>query len=456
MITNIGNKLFCGLKSIRENNLPLMFIILAAILTDILLAKTSCITNCITLLPETLPILSAIVVIYCFGQFLLLRFVRNKSTEIWMNNRRYLRVMHKTIMITQFILAALVVLVIVQIVFQSYYYTLILIISTSISYTLAILMMMLLAKRFFTWYTSKRNFVILFYAFAASALAVNAAFTLFSVIDSLLGRPTEVRPFLTLDVFYISDQVTYILNESFIISSIISFLLAWGATAMLLQHYSKGYGKFKYWVIISMPLAYFVSQFITLFINILGPFVSFGTVFVAELVTVLFVLSKPAGGILFGAAFWAMARQMKQDVVVRNYMIISAYGFILLFTSNQAVVLINVPYPPFGLVTICFVGLSSYLVFTGIYSTAISIAQDDKLRDFIRNLTMQQSSKLLDSIGSAEVEQDIRKKIMVITKLNQHNMVSESGVQSSVTEDDIKQYLDEVIREVEESHRKES
>jgi hypothetical protein len=81
-------------------------------------------------------------------------------------------------------------------------------------------------------------------------------------------------------------------------------------------------------------------------------------------------------------------------------MIISAYGMILLFTSNQPIGLLLVPYPPFGLATISFMGLASYLIFVGIYSAAVSVSEDTKLRQSIRKIAINES-KLLDSIGSS-------------------------------------------------------
>jgi len=85
-------------------------------------------------------------------------------------------------------------------------------------------------------------------------------------------------------------------------------------------------------------------------------------------------------------------------------MIISAYGFVLLFLSSQAILLVNaVPYPPFGLATVSFIGLSSYMILVGIYCSAISVAEDSKLRQSIRSFALRES-KLLDSIGTAQID----------------------------------------------------
>jgi uncharacterized protein YktB (UPF0637 family) len=48
----------------------------------------------------------------------------------------------------------------------------------------------------------------------------------------------------------------------------------------------------------------------------------------------------------------------------------------------------------------------------------------------------------------AEMEQQIQKKVVDFTKQNQDRMEEETGIQSSLTEDDIKQYLEQVIKEV--------
>ena len=128
-------------------------------------------------------------------------------------------------------------------------------------------------------------------------------------------------------------------------------------------------------------------------------------------------------------------------------MMISAYGMMLLFSSNQASGLVLVPYPPFGLVTVTFFGLASYLVLIGIYSSAISVAEDSELRRSIRSFAIKES-KLLDSIGMAQMEQQIQNKVLEFTKLNQERLVEESGIQSSLSEEDMKLYLQQVIDEL--------
>jgi hypothetical protein len=138
-----------------------------------------------------------------------------------------------------------------------------------------------------------------------------------------------------------------------------------------------------------------------------------------------------------------------------QYLIVAAVGFVLLFVADQAVVLVNAPYPPLGLTSISFLGLASYLIFAGIYSSAVSVSQDSKLRKSIRNFA-EKEAHLLDSIGSAHMEQEIQKKVLALTKQSQDKMVEESGIYSSLTEDDVRLYLDEVIQEIGKVRKKRS
>jgi hypothetical protein len=60
-------------------------------------------------------------------------------------------------------------------------------------------------------------------------------------------------------------------------------------------------------------------------------------------------------------------------------------------------------------------------------------------------------SRFLDSIGSAQMQQEIEKRVLVFTKQVQDKMVEETGIEPSLTEDETKRYLEQVIKEVKKS-----
>lgn len=263
-----------------------------------------------------------------------------------------------------------------------------------------------------------------------------------------LSQPSFIRPHLGFFTpFFIPTTLAVTLNFGYIASSVASFAVAWTATAVLLHHYSRKVGKIRFWIVVCIPLIYFLLQFQPLFLNLLLPYSQSEPILFSTLYTLIFTMSKVVGGILFGIAFWYMARRLTHSRIVRDYMIMSAFGFVLLFVSNQAVVLISASYPPFGLPTISLLGLSSYLILIGIYSAAISISEDINLRTSIRRATKQQSD-LLSDIGTAQMQKELEKRVMTIVKKNSDMMTEETGVMPSMSDAEMKEYLNEVLIEI--------
>jgi hypothetical protein len=387
-----------------------------------------------------------IAAISILGQFFILSFIKHKSREIREKRRVHLHKIHAAVMLISYVILAIFIFVILQIAVSSYYNLAGVIAAITISYSLAITMMILLAYRFLLWFKSNRNYVVLLYGLSAAALSINTGLTLslVSIISSDL--PGVIHPLAgSFRPGFTPGSLTSSLNLAYTISSIVSFAITWTATTLLLRHYTKRLGKAVYWVAIGIPMIYFLGQFLHLFINPFS-FLSSNPLGYGILLMTMFLLSKPAGGALFGFAFWDTARKLHDPV--RDYMIISAYGFMLFFVSNQAAVVLPViSYPPFGLATTIFTGLSSYFILVGIYSSAISMSEDSELRRSIRKFAIQEL-EMLDSIGLAHMEQEIQNRALGLTKMRERTMVEETGIESSLDETDMKNYLKEVIDEV--------
>jgi hypothetical protein len=447
VLSRVSNFLSSGYSN--RGIFVVVFIIIAAIVIDTSLIKTYDLIGKKESLGWRTIVFSVIVAISIVGQYLVLGFVKQKRLSNILNPKEiHLNILHRIVTLVQYFLITLLMFVLLQVLITSHYSTIILGTVTSISYVVATAMLALLSQRFFSWYKSNRNFVVLSYGLSAALLAINVGFTFFLVSNAFANMPREIFPTMVgSDDFSLRSPWANVLNYSYFISSIISFLVTWVATALLLLHYSYKLGKVKYWIILAIPLVYFMGQFVTFFLNIFQPLLQAQPIFYSILVTLFFTLSKPIGGILFGIAFWTLARSIRQDNAVRNYMIISAYGFVLLFASNQAIVLVTAPYPPFGLATISFVGLSSYLLMLGIYSSAISVSLDIGLRKAIRKSVTEQSN-LLHSIGTAQMEKELQSRVLTISRKLSDKIEEETGVESSMTEVEMKQYLNDVLKEI--------
>jgi hypothetical protein len=361
-------------------------------------------------------------VVYLVGQYNLIRFARTKSRQIRERGYLHLNLLYKSVTITQYLLSGIIVFVLLQILVFSEFYTSAIGVTAVISYLMAIFMMMFLSLRFFSWYRLHKNRVVLFYLLSTITLTINAIFSFALILTISPGIPPLVgesqivgmtRPIAAI-------PLATALNNGNIVTAILSFILLWVATAFLLREYSKRIGRIKYWILVSIPLVYFLSQFPALFFNIFDFLIMSNPTLFGIVLTLIFNLSRIAGGVLFGVAFWTIARHLPNNTAVKSYMIIAAYGLIIFYISNQAgssLFQSGGVYPPFGFLTIAIIGLSSYLMLVGIYSSAISVAQDSRLRRAIRNSVEQQSS-LLDKIGTAQMQQEIENSVFINNKIS--------------------------------------
>jgi signal transduction histidine kinase/MFS family permease len=414
----------------------------------------------------------AIVIVYAVGQYLVLEFVKQRSREIRRKSPHFNK-LNTIVTIVQYILTAIIVFVILQMFLNSFYYTFMLTWNLSISYAVASIIMVIVALEFFSWYRSNRNFVVLSYSvsFIITGISIVSAIVFFTII--LLGMPDKIVNSPSLEPTSEQEEVGHGLEQEevghgpdirkfdlstvlgkvqtvFVISQIVSFLLLWGSSTMLLHTYSKKLGRVKFWIIITIPIASFLSIFV-----IITPFVmsiSSGNHDKNSIIEIIVVdalgYTLPAlfSGILFGLPFWMIARSLGYSSALKDYMIIAGSGFALFeLAINGSVMLAS--YPPLGLASVSFVGLSSYLILMGIYSSAISMSGDIKLRQTIRKSALDES-KLLVGKGSGQMEEKIEKKVIEMAKDQAASMINQTGVQLSLTEHDMKQYLSSVLREI--------
>jgi hypothetical protein len=163
----------------------------------------------------------------------------------------------------------------------------------------------------------------------------------------------------------------------------------------------------------------------------------------------IFSLAGLLTGIIFGAAFLSVARTLRKGSTLRNHMIIAAYGFLLFYIAGSSTAS-QAAYPPYGVISISFTGLSCYLIYTGLYSSAVTVSQDATLRVSIKK-SMTEQAKFLHGMGSAHMEQELQSTVMKIAKKQADVLTEKTGVESSMTESDIKEYMAMVMNEIHKS-----
>ena len=314
-------------------NLSITIAIIASVIiivTDTLFSKTIVFISFSNLDYFVIYVIPAFVTVFVITQYVFLHYTQRQYDVKLISRVPLLRITQRVVTIVQFFVSAFLILVTIEIVFQSRYDLILLKIVLWLSYGLSFILLAFLTARFSRWLKSNYSTVVLAYAIATGALSINVAISVLYVINDLETFPEIIRPVISAVMLY--DNPERPLATASVIFSVISFILTWLATTLLLRHHSKKLGRIKYWIAITLPLIYFLGQFQSLFIDVLSDFRFYDSVLFGLSYTIIFTLAKPLGGFLFGLAFWILAGKI-QNIRVKDYLLISGSGFLILFAD---------------------------------------------------------------------------------------------------------------------------
>lgn len=411
---------------------------------------------------ETTLFISTVVVGYGFGSWILLGYTRRVSEEIRAKSR-FINVLHWTVTLTQFTLFGILLIILFSGAKTSFLASSVF----AISSTLATFIMGVIAFKFFSWYklSYSKNFTILFYGFAALTLALSIAedastkLLMVQVVyehtpegvssgSSFLYESSEkyngeiIRKEVngdttTLLILPDSNKEYYNLLNSTILP--IAFVFRWIASTMLLRNSYQKIGKLSlfFWIILSLPLILYLVGKMPGFFS--GESLSGVDEPYRYFFRILFRTGTIAGNILFGLAFFMVARKMASSKL-RDYLILTGIGDTIVGIALSTSAL----EPTYGVAGHSLVLLSSYLFSIGFYLSAISLSQDSSLRKSIKKSMVD----AIDNIGTAQMEQQLRTRILKIVQKEKHTLEEETGgVSQDVSETELKEYMDLVTEE---------
>jgi hypothetical protein len=368
----------------------------------------------------------------------------NKETK---DRISHFQLLQTGVSIGQYILVAVIALVILQILLMHEYSIITLYLTYAISYGLWIVILALLAKAFFSWYRfSNKDVMVLILALSMIAYIINGIAGLAEYSD-MLGQQKkiitsdDVAYFPEFSIESVGSQIGLINN----IASSAAYVLTWIGTVKMLYPYIKKLGKIKFWTIMGIAMVYYLIDF-PLFV--LGYYTPSENVDAMTNI-LIFSMAGLLSGIIFGAAFLSVARTLRKDSSLRKHMIIAAFGFVLFYIAGSTGAA-QAAYPPFGIIGVSFTGLSCYLIYVGLYSSAVTVSQDTALRLSIRK-SLTDQTKFLDSMGSAHMEQELQSTVIKIAKKNADVLTEKTGVEASMTDNDIKEYMAMVLNEIHKS-----
>ena len=215
------------------------------------------------------------------------------------------------------VLAALIGVLIFQQFYNNYYDTPIAIFIVIISYGIPAVFIARLSSLFISWYKSNNSPVVLLYFVSTLFIAVNLVMT--AVLTSLIinDRPAHVREFVGGSADYSAGKYVPVSNI-YTISSVISFGSIWATTATLLIYYrERSISTVVYWIILALPLFYFIANVFYQFIiiNMLNPYLTIDPITVSIILTAFLSLSKPIGGLVFAIGFSKISKIISYEKI---------------------------------------------------------------------------------------------------------------------------------------------
>ena len=389
--------------------------------------------------------------------YILARFVDPLIQRI---KKSFITSTYRIVKTTQYALLALLIAITIQMVLFTQYSAAFFTAIACISFSTAAFIIGYLSIKFFSWYKSNHNFVILICGITFTLLAIGLVAVVIIVGGNLLLEkringtvyPLSKEP-SSPEKREIDSAKESRLWNIVIMPSRLAFILYWITNVLLLRNYSAKVGRTKFWAIVSLPLIGFVVVNLIVILSTLIIGTSpFGLLFltVTRIIIVFVIL---VSGIFFAIMFLTMGKTMKNagQSHIQDYLRCSAYG-IIIFVLSLTIHLGSLLFPPTVLLPWAFAGFASFLVSFGFYSLAISVSQDIKLRKSIKNFVISEST-LFDSIGTAEMQVRLEQQVSKIVREQEEEMEKHTEIKPSLTEEDMKSYLSEVIQEVKKSRK---
>jgi hypothetical protein len=380
-------------------------------------------------------------VVYSIFQYVILRHVRNQSAHIFQHGSQ-IRKIYVGISVIQYFFISSTILLILQMFTISGYSFIVVTLITLVSYTSSSIILSILSIKLFYWVLRERNKIFILYAASMMILTINIISSVAYGQALLLNqRPTDImKDRLMSDDKHIPQNrsIFYIYSNS----SIASFIANFFAAIILLRSFAMK-SKIFYWIMAIIPLFYFVSQYSSFLYLILAQvFVSLREVVLFYNIT--YTIIESLAGSLIGITFFITATKISHPKL-KNNLYFCAIGYTVLFNANYIINVASPIFPPFGLLGILYVPLSTYLIFVGIYSAASIGANDNQLRKLIRK-TVQES--ILENISRSENIAQVESQVLRATKKLSNHLEKDTGFNSSYEDEDIREYVKTVATEI--------
>jgi hypothetical protein len=347
----------------------------------------------------------------------------------------------------QYAAVGILIIILFQIIFTSEYNVYLLETIVGINLITSSVLLAILSSRFLRTFKKSPSKVVLAYIISIAILSLSDIITFIYVDNFLQRKPDYITSQFNPWASY-SPTASPNVVFAYQIIGIVSFVALWIATVLLTNHYASK-TKTKYWIMVSLPIIYFASIYLIVYLEHLQLLEHLGVQdnpLYSYIYNLFLNTVRTAGGIMFGIAFFVLSKiimhtQLKKSIVI------SGAGLVLLFSANASSLIIMTLYPPWGIISATFSIIGSYLLIIGLDSATFYLATDASLRRIIAKLP-QQEYDLLKSLGYSETENIVTSKVKNVSKQVYHEIEFDNLFYTSSEHTNIQEYINKVLTEV--------
>ena len=390
---------------------------------------------------STFVIITSIINVTC------LRYVRINDTEARTSRPVVFRIAYSGTIIIQYGILAILVLMIAKMLFLQVYDKFFILLVVYLSHFWSAIMLAFLSFTFVQWFKFTRSFSMLIYGVVFIVVLFLILTTIPLLTEQFTLQSSLIYPRsytnLILDTIVPSNNIAFIFGLGNYVLPVM-IISSWILTVSLLKVYAYRIGRTKFWLVVSIPLLFQLFSFIIRNPDLVTDPNMIQIIYSKQFQFVLGI-GYQVSGLFFAIGFLIIGMKMKRKRL-KAYLIISAIGFASLFSSMQPGMPFYAAYPPFGLVTLVFLGLSSYMLLVGILGSAAYISNDSELRREISK-GLDSDSDVLKKMGSAEIQREIERRILPLA--DKVKMSTEIGYANmDMDREDLKMLIDDVLNEV--------
>ncbi len=374
---------------------------------------------------------------------------------------KYKKYFFISIFIVYSILSLTFIITTTQIAFFKSYSNIVFYLTSYISFISTLGILSILSFNFYRWYLKGKNNFTLLYGVLFSLYCISLILALIYLTSGLATHPSTINYTSPRELRGGTFSINIVFQNHvalvYDIFFIMSFLLGWLLTVYMLKQYSRRIGKYKFWILVSIPLFFYLIRYegiiLTYFnldnlisLPILG--IIYPSIKVA-LYTAFLNSNIQMTGIFFGFSFVPILLKLKNSLL-QNYMIITIIGMMILFASRDFHSIFLNSIPPNGTITISFMSIGAFMLFTGIISFLKLAARD---KEFYRDLIIRIESdiSLIKNIVLTEKETEISNKIKPLIEYS--NKWQKEHEYRPMKNEEVIQIIQDVISEVREKKR---